>query len=297
MTALDGKVILLTGATDGMGRALAAGLGREGAIVLVHGRDQARIAATVAEVTAAAGSRDRVRSYQADLAGLAAVRALAEQVVKAEPRLDVLVNNAGIGVNEPGGGARQESADGFELRFAVNYLAGYALSRHLLPLLTRSAPARIVNVASIGQQAIDFDDVMLTKGYDGMRAYRQSKLAQIMNTFDLAAELAAADVTVNALHPATFMPTKVSPAPPVSTIAQGVEATLRLITAPAGQTGTGRYFNGREESRANDQAYDPGARRRLRTLSAEPGRRVTREAAPASAAPFRTGAGGPRRGR
>ena len=268
MTALDGKVILLTGATDGMGRALAADLGREGAIVLVHGRDQARIAATVAEVTAAAGSRDRVRSYQADLAGLAAVRALAEQVVKAEPRLDVLVNNAGIGINEPGGGARQESADGFELRFAVNYLAGYALSRHLLPLLTRSAPARIVNVASVGQQAIDFDDVMLTKGYDGMRAYRQSKLAQIMNTFDLAAELEAANVTVNALHPATFMPTKVSPAPPASTIAQGVAATLRLITAPAGQTGTGRYFNGREESRANDQAYDPGARRRLRTLSA-----------------------------
>jgi NAD(P)-dependent dehydrogenase (short-subunit alcohol dehydrogenase family) len=268
MTALDGKVILLTGATDGMGRALAADLGREGATVLVHGRDQARIAATIAEVAAAAGGQGLVRSYRADLASLAAVRGLADQVMQAEPRLDVLVNNAGIGVNEPGGGARQESADGLELRFAVNYLAGYALSRHLLPLLTRSAPARIVNVASIGQQAIDFDDVMLTKGYDGMRAYRQSKLAQIMNTFDLAAELAAADVTVNALHPATFMPTKVSPAPPASTIAQGVEATMWLVTAPPGQTGTGRYFNGRAESRANDQAYDAGARRRLRTLSA-----------------------------
>ena len=267
MAALDGKVILLTGATDGMGRALAADLGREGATVLVHGRDKDRIAATVAEVAAAAGSQGLVRSYQADLASLAAVRGLADHVTEAEPRLDVLVNNAGIGINEPGGGARQESADGLELRFAVNYLAGYALSRYLLPLLTRSAPARIVNVASIGQQAIDFDDVMLAKGYDGMRAYRQSKLAQIM-TFDLAAELAAADVTVNALHPATFMPTKVSPAPPASTIAQGVEATMRLIAAPPGQTGTGRYFNGRAESRANDQAYDAGARRRLRTLSA-----------------------------
>jgi NAD(P)-dependent dehydrogenase (short-subunit alcohol dehydrogenase family) len=101
-----------------------------------------------------------------------------------------------------------------------------------------------------------------------MRAYRQSKLAQIMNTFDLAAELEAAGVTVNALHPATFMPTKVSPAPPVSTIAQGVEATMRLIAAPPGETGTGRYFNGLAESRANDQAYDAEARRRLRTLSA-----------------------------
>jgi len=268
MTALDGKVILLTGATDGMGRVLAADLAREGATVLVHGRDQARIAATVAEVAAVAGSQSRVRSYRADLASLAAVLDLAGQVTEAEPRLDVLVNNAGIGVNEPGGGARQESADGLELRFAVNYLAGYALSRHLLPLLTRSAPARIVNVASIGQQAIDFDDVMLTKGYDGMRAYRQSKLAQIMNTFDLAAELEAAGVTVNALHPATFMPTKVSPAPPVSTIAEGVEATMRLIATPPEQTGTGRYFNGLAESRANDQAYDAEARQRLRALSA-----------------------------
>jgi NAD(P)-dependent dehydrogenase (short-subunit alcohol dehydrogenase family) len=267
MTILDGKVILLTGATDGMGRALAADLAREGSTVLVHGREESRIAATVAETAEAAGRADRVRSYQADLASLAAVRALADQVIEAEPRLDVLVNNAGIGITEPGGGFRQESADGLELRFAVNYLAGFALSRYLLPLLVRSAPARIVNVASIGQQAIDFDDVMLAREYDGMRAYRQSKLAQIMNTFDLAEELEAAGVTVNALHPATFMPTKVSPAPPVSTIAQGVAATLRLITAPPQLTGTGRYFDGQEESRANDQAYDPEARRQLRTLS------------------------------
>jgi len=267
MTALDGQVILLTGATDGMGRALAADLARAGATVLVHGRDQGRIAATVAEVAEAAGSAGRVRSYRADLASLAEVSSLADEVAKAEPRLDVLVNNAGIGINEPGGGARQESADGIELRFAVNYLAGYLLASRLLPLLVRSAPSRIVNVASVGQQAIDFDDVMLTKDYDGMRAYRQSKLAQIMNTFDLAEALEAEAVTVNALHPATFMPTKVSPAPPASTIAQGVEATLRLITAPPQQTGTGRYFNRLEESRANDQAYDPDARLRLRTLS------------------------------
>jgi NAD(P)-dependent dehydrogenase (short-subunit alcohol dehydrogenase family) len=267
MTALDGKVILLTGATDGMGRALAADLAREGATVLVHGRDQARIAAAVAEVAAAAGSQDRVRSYQADLASLAQVKSLAGEITKAEPRLDVLVNNAGIGISEPGGGARQESADKIELRFAVNYLAGYALSGLLLPLLVRSAPSRIVNVASIGQQAIDFDDVMLTRDYDGMRAYRQSKLAQIMNTFDLAGELQGKGVTVNALHPATFMPTKVSPAPPVSTIAQGVEATLRLITAPPEQTGTGRYFDSLAESRANGQAYDADARRHLRALA------------------------------
>ena len=269
MTVLDGKVILLTGATDGMGRALAADLARDGATVLVHGRDPRRIADTVREVTEAAGTPDRVRSYQADLASLAQVRGLAESVMAAEPRLDVLVNNAGIGVTDPGGGARVESADGIELRFAVNYLAGYALTRLLLPLLRKSAPSKVVNVASIGQQAIDFADPMLTVGYDGMRAYRQSKLAQIMFTVDLAEELDLAGVTVNALHPATFMPTKLSPASPISTIEDGLTATKRLITTSPGQTGTGKYFNGQQQARANDQVYDGEARRQLRDLSAK----------------------------
>src|SRR6185437_3463391 len=188
MTMLDGQVVLVTGATDGLGRALAVDLVRDGATVLVHGRDPGRIADTVREVSRAVGAADRVRSYRADLSSLAGVRALANEVIAAEPRLDVLVNNAGIGTSEPGGGVRQESADGYELRFAVNYLAGYALTRLLLPLLRASAPSRIVNVASLGQQAIDFGDVMLTSGYDGMRAYRQSKLAQILFTIDLAAE-------------------------------------------------------------------------------------------------------------
>jgi NAD(P)-dependent dehydrogenase (short-subunit alcohol dehydrogenase family) len=266
---IDGKVILLTGATDGMGRALAADLARGGATVLVHGRDPQRISGSVREVTEAAAAPGRVRSYQADLSSLAQVRDLAEHVLAVEPRLDVLVNNAGIGITEPGGGARQESPDGIELRFAVNYLAGYALTRLLLPLLRKSAPSRVVNVASIGQQAIDFDDPMLNTDYDGMRAYRQSKLAQIMFTFDLAEELSLAGVTVNALHPATFMPTKVTPVAPISTLEQGVEATMRLITTPQGQLGTGRYFNSLEESRANDQAYDAQARRQLRDLSAK----------------------------
>jgi NAD(P)-dependent dehydrogenase (short-subunit alcohol dehydrogenase family) len=277
MAGLDGKVVLVTGATDGLGRALAVGLARDGATVLVHGRDPGRIADTVREVTAAAADAgggsaaagDRVRAYQADLASVFGVHYLAEQVIAAEPRLDVLVNNAGIGATVPGDGVRQESADGYELRFAVNYLAGYALARLLLPLLRASAPSRIVNVASVGQQAIDFGDVMLTRDYDGMRAYRQSKLAQILFTIDLAAELEleGADVTVNALHPATFMPTKIVTGPTFSTIEDGVEATMRLIAAPASETGTGRFYNGLDEARANDQAYDSAARRQLHELS------------------------------
>ena len=243
---LDGKVVLVTGATDGLGRALAADLVRSGATVLVHGRDPRRIADTVGQLTAAGSGApaSRVRSYQADLSSLAGARTLA------------------------GDGARQESADGYELRFAVNYLAGYALTRLLLPLLTASAPARVVNVASLGQQAIDFDDVMLTGDYDGFRAYRQSKLAQILFTFDLADEIAGTGVTVSSLHPATFMPTKIVAGDPLSTIAQGVAATFRQVTAPAEQV-SGRFFNGPDEARANDQAYDADARRRLRELSRE----------------------------
>jgi NAD(P)-dependent dehydrogenase (short-subunit alcohol dehydrogenase family) len=262
VASLDGQVILVTGATDGLGRALAADLVDAGATVLVHGRDPGRIAATVEELNAG----DRVRSYRADFAALGQVRGLAEQVIAGERRLDVLVNNAGIGSDVPGGGARQESADGYELRFAVNYLAGFLLARLLLPLLTSSAPSRIVNVSSAGQQAIDFDDVMLTSGYSGVRAYCQSKLAQIMFTVDLAPQLDGTGVTVNALHPATYMPTKIV-ASPVSTVAQGVEATMRLITAPVSEVGTGRYYNGLRQARADAQAYDDHARRRLRELS------------------------------
>ena len=263
MEPLDHKVVLVTGATDGLGRALAAQLGRAGATVLVHGRDPQRIADTVKEV-AAEGAQ--VRSYQADLSSIDGVVALAGQLRQAEQRLDVLVNNAGIGHLVPGGGVRQESADGIELRFAVNYLAGYLLTRMMLPMMRSSAPSRVVNVASAGQQAIDFDDVMLTRDYDGFRAYRQSKLAQILFTFDLSEELAGSGVTVSALHPATFMPTKIVAGDPASTIEQGVEATMWQITAPPEEV-AGLYFNGTEEARANEQAYDPEARHQLRELS------------------------------
>jgi NAD(P)-dependent dehydrogenase (short-subunit alcohol dehydrogenase family) len=248
----------VTGATDGLGRALAAELAQAGATVLVHGRDPGRIADTVAELGGA-----RVRSYQADLADLDQVRRLAEQVTEAEPRLDVLVNNAGIGSSVPGGGVRQESTDGYELRFAVNYLAGFALTRQLLPLLTASAPSRVVNVSSAGQRAIDFDNVMLTSGYDGTRAYCQSKLAQILFTVDLAEQLDGTGVEVNALHPATYMPTKIVPSP-FSTIAEGVAATMHLIADPVG---SGHYYDGLREARADRQAYDTSARRQLRELS------------------------------
>ena len=203
MTKSNGKTALITGSTDGVGRVVAKRLADGGWRVLVHGRDRGRGEALVAEIKAAGGTAEFL---QADLSSIAEVRRLADAVQKTTRRLDLLINNAGLG-SGVSRTARKTSADGYELLFAVNYLAGFLLTHLLLPLLKKSAPARIVNVSSLGQQAIEFDDVMLTHGYSGSRAYRQSKLAQILFTIDLARELAGSGVTVNALHPATYMNT------------------------------------------------------------------------------------------
>jgi NAD(P)-dependent dehydrogenase (short-subunit alcohol dehydrogenase family) len=158
------------------------------------------------------------------------------------------------------------------LRFAVNYLAGFLLARLLLPLLKASAPSRIVNVASLGQHPIDFEDVMITKGYSGTRAYAQSKLAQIMFTIDLSRELEGSGVTVNALHPATYMNTTMvrqGGIMPISTVEQGGDAILHLAAGDDVAGKSGLFFNGMQPSQANAQAYDHAARQRLRELSLE----------------------------
>jgi NAD(P)-dependent dehydrogenase (short-subunit alcohol dehydrogenase family) len=220
-------------------------------------------------VAAVGDAGGRAEFLAADLASLAAVRGLADDVQRRTDRLHLLVNNAGIGSAGPRG-QRQTSADGHELRFAVNYLAGFLLTHLLLDLLKAAAPSRIVNVSSAGQQAIDFGDVMLTRGYSGTRAYCQSKLAQILFTVDLAGALKGSGVTVNALHPATYMDTTMvrqAGATPISTVAQGADAILNLATSPALDGRSGLYFNGQREARADAQAYDEAARRRLRMRS------------------------------
>jgi NAD(P)-dependent dehydrogenase (short-subunit alcohol dehydrogenase family) len=262
--------VLVTGATDGLGKALAAELAGTGATVLLHGRDQERGERTLAELRAQTGN-ETVGWYRADLSSLAEVRSLAEQVAADHERLDVLVNNAGIGTTLPGhDGRRVESEDGHELRFAVNYLAPFLLTRLLQPLLVGSAPARIVNVSSAGQAPIDFDDVMLERGYDGIQAYCQSKLALVMLTLDLAEELRGTGVTANCLHPGTYMPTKMVLAAgvtPLDSLETGVRATARLVRDPELAEVSGRYFDRLAEAQALPQASDPEARRRLRELS------------------------------
>jgi NAD(P)-dependent dehydrogenase (short-subunit alcohol dehydrogenase family) len=258
--------ILVTGATDGLGRRVAQELAATGATVLLHGRSPERLEATLEALRKETGS-EKLGSYLADLSSLDEVRGLAEQVLSEHDRLDVLVNNAGIISRE-----REESGDGHELTFAVNHLSHFLLTSLLLPLLKDSAPARVVNVASAGQSPIDFDDPMLERGYDAMRAYSQSKLAQVMFTFELAERLRGTGVTANALHPASLMDTKMvhdTFGYTMSTVEEGAEAVVRLAASPELEGLTGRYFDGTREARANRQAYDAEARKRLWALSEE----------------------------
>jgi NAD(P)-dependent dehydrogenase (short-subunit alcohol dehydrogenase family) len=267
MRPLEQQTILVTGSTDGLGKELARELAHRGAMVLVHGRSRERVDATIADIARTSGS-DRLAGYLADLSSLHAVRGLAGEVAARDGRLDALVNNAGVGLAE-----RTLSEDGYELTFVVNYLAPFLLTNLLLPALRSSAPARIVNVASIGQAPVNFDDVMLEGGYDMSLAYSQSKLALIAFTFELAERLRAegeTSVTANALHPATLMPTKLvieTVGRTIDTLQQGVDATLRLVIDGDLDGRSGIYFDGREEADANAQAYDASARRRLWDLS------------------------------
>jgi NAD(P)-dependent dehydrogenase (short-subunit alcohol dehydrogenase family) len=256
--------ILVTGATDGLGRRVAQELAAMGAKVLLHGRSPQRLEATREELRSKTSS-EKANSHLADLSSLAAVRDLAERIVLEHDSLDVLVNNAGIISQE-----RKESEDGYELTFAVNYLSHFLLTRLLLPLLRHSAPARIVNVASAGQSPLDFSNLMLEQGYDAMKAYSQSKLAQVMFTFELAEHLRDTGVSVNALHPASLMNTKMVQSTfgyTMSTVEEGTQAVVRLGVSKEVEGVTGRYFDGTREARANRQAYDPRVRDRLWVLS------------------------------
>ena len=267
-------IVLITGATDGLGRAVADRLASQGARLILHGRDAERLATVVDEI--ATSGAERPRAVVADLADLKQVAQLAEDVAGLTDRLDVLINNAGVGSGEPAGRERSTSADGYELRFAVNYLAGFRLTLGLIPRMrvARAAdgPARIVLVASLGQQPLDFGDLMLTHGYTGERAYRQSKLAQVMFGMELAHKLQASEITVNSLHPSTFMPTKIVLAEhghSIDTLEAGVDATARLAVDPAVDGRTGRFYDRQREAEPHEQAYDPVARRELWLRSLE----------------------------
>lgn len=268
MRPIEEQTVLVTGATSGLGRALAGELAKRGAAVVMHGRNRDKLDA-VSEQIRAAEPGARLHPVVADLASLEEVDRLADEVLAGVPQLHALVSNAGVGFGSDSS-RRETSRDGIELRLAVNHLAGARLIFRLLPRLVESAPARIVQVASGAQQPIDPEDPQLERDYDGWRAYAQSKLAQVMLTRDLAAELDPDTVTINALHPATFMDTEMvreGGIRPQSSVDEGAEATLRLLVDPALDGVSGRFFDGTRETKPHPAVDDPEARARVRELT------------------------------
>ena len=260
MQAMKNLRILVTGATAGIGRVTAELLAARGAVVLVHGRDPGRVKAAVAELVRAGGQAE---GFVAELAALGQVARLGREVAAAGG-LDVLVNNAGVGFGQDRH-KREISADGMELRLAVNYLAPFVLTHELTE---RLLPSRaIVNLASIGQQELDFDDLLAEQSYDGVAAYRRSKLALIAWTFDLAA--AHPKLACLALHPGTLLDTGMvrdAGMTPQGPAQRGGENTCFVIDRALAGT-TGRYFDEQREAPVLAQAYDDAARARLRELT------------------------------
>jgi NAD(P)-dependent dehydrogenase (short-subunit alcohol dehydrogenase family) len=274
---LHGRVVLITGATSGIGRATAVALARMGATLGLVARDRARADATVAEIAAATGNRD-VAVFLADLGSQADIHRVAGELLARYPRIDVLVNNAGV-VNLQ----RRTTVDGLEETFAVNHLGYFLLTLLLLDRLKASAPARIVNVASHAHKVvrgINWDDLGHERSYAWARVYGHSKLANVLFTRELARRLEGSGVTVNAVHPGAVA-TRLGhqnawwSALIAKTLGiffrtpeRGAETSIRLASSPELAGVTGRYFANGREARPSAAAQDPAAARRLWDASA-----------------------------
>lgn len=261
---MKSKVAVITGGTDGMGRVVAPMLAGAGFHVVVQGRNAARAAEVIDEIKAGGGTAEFI---PCNLGSLIDIRRFAAELRVKHPRIDLLINNAGIGTG-PEGAPRETSDDGLEARFAINYLSGFLLN-HLLKD-TVPTGGRIVNVASDGQHAIDFSDLQLERDYSGEAAYCRSKVAMIMATLDLAEELAPRGVTVNTMHPNSFMATTMVRAmghDVVESLEDGAGHLFDLATNPKFDGQTGRYLNRGVDMPAHDQCYDVEARAELRAAS------------------------------
>jgi NAD(P)-dependent dehydrogenase (short-subunit alcohol dehydrogenase family) len=262
--------VLLTGSTGGVGRALAAALAGRHAVLLLHGRDRRRVDQLAGDLAA---SGARAEPFVADLASLAEAAGLARTVAE-RGGVDVLINNAGVGFGRDGT-SRETSRDGFELRFAVNYLAPFLLTEELL---ARGEPRRLIlNVASAGQEEVDLSDLMTERAYSGVRAYCRSKLALIMATIDWS--LLHPALQVQSLHPGTYLDTgmvREAGIQPLGPALRGAESILAVMEMALRGGESGRYFDQSRPSSARGQAYDAASRKGLR------------ESSLALVAPFRT---------
>jgi NAD(P)-dependent dehydrogenase (short-subunit alcohol dehydrogenase family) len=270
-----GRTILVTGGTSGIGKATALGLAAMGARVAITGRDVARTDAAAREIRDAHGGE--VLTFVADLSAQSEVRHLADEALLALPRIDVLVNNAGGFWN-----TRRVTVDGLEQTFALNHLAPFLLTNLLLDRLEQSAPARVVTVASHAhaQGRIDFDDLQGERSYSGARAYNQSKLANVLFTYELARRLSKTGVTANALHPGVVNTSfgAADPAgaqrwlvpvlrPFMKSPARGAATSIHVATAPDLQTVTGQYFANVRAKRSSPRSYDEATAARLWRVS------------------------------
>jgi retinol dehydrogenase 14 len=273
---MAGRTVLVTGGTAGIGRATAVGLATMGAHLAICGRDRRRAEGAAGEIRAAGGGQ--VEVFVADLSCQSEVRRLADEVLQRLSRIDVLVNNVGGYWN-----TRHVTADGLERTFSVNHLAPFLLTNLLLDRLPHSAPARVVTVASNahGQGRIDFDDLQGERSYSGARAYNQSKLANVLFTYELARRLQATLVTANALHPGVVRTSfgAEDPAgvqrllvpflrPFMKAPAQGAATSIHLASAPDLEQVTGRYFVNSKPKRSSERSYDQAAAARLWQVSA-----------------------------
>jgi NAD(P)-dependent dehydrogenase (short-subunit alcohol dehydrogenase family) len=274
---MAGRTVLVTGGTGGIGKATALGLAGMGAHLAITGRDRGRTEAAAREIGAAGGGP--VDVFVADLSAQSQVRRLADEVLQRLSRIDVLVNNVGGYWN-----TRHVTADGLERTFALNHLAPFLLTDLLLDRLKRSAPARVVTVSSNAQAMgqIDFDDLQGERSYSGARAYNQSKLANVMFTYELARRLQGTSVTANALHPGVvstsfgaedpgqvqrlFVPFM---RPFMKAPAQGAATSIYLASAPELAQVTGRYFANSKPKRSAQRSYDEAAAARLWQVSAD----------------------------
>jgi NAD(P)-dependent dehydrogenase (short-subunit alcohol dehydrogenase family) len=271
MKPLNEQIMLVTGATDGIGKITARGLARAGATVILHGRNPQKCRAVMEEIREAGGSAN-LECVSADFASLSDVREMAAALRTTHDHLDVLINNAGILPAGKNAKERLRSAQGYDLCFAVNYLAPFLLTHLLLPVLRASSAARIVNVSSGAQEPIDFDDLMLAHNYSPMRAYAQSKLALAMFTFELDERLTEENITVNCVHPGTLLDTKLvrqASIEPRGSAESGAEVLVHLATAHELEGVSGLFFDRKTQSQAHTQAYDREARQQLWQLSLE----------------------------
>jgi NAD(P)-dependent dehydrogenase (short-subunit alcohol dehydrogenase family) len=275
-SSMQGKVCLVTGATGGIGRETAKGLAERGARVVIVGRNADKVTRTISAITSETGN-PQVEGLVGDLSVQAEVRRVAREFLASHDRLHVLVNNAGMFYWN-----RELTPDGIERTFALNHLGYFLLTELLLPALKAGAPSRIINVASDAHRSahLDFSDLQNAKKYSGIRAYSQSKLANVMFTYELARRLEGTGVTANALHPGFvasgfarnngpivrfFMDTLLRPMQ--ISVEKGAQTSIYLATSPEVEGVSGKYFDRCKPVPSNDASYNKADQQRLWEIS------------------------------